>query len=533
MPFRCALGIFLWSVFAASAYAEAHCPTNNPIFTTRNGLIVGGALTPIKGIAYSVPKNSGSDIVDLPLVQRDFVEIRRAGFNVIRGYEPFSPRIVREAESAGLYVVQALVHLSDETNFDSDDELSEVIERVRQIVTRDRCKSGVLMWSLWNDAPFNWGSSGGDVVERFSEPVVHRFLTRLRDEVKSLDIGRPVTAANVLNAKHPEIGMDLLDVIGINAYIGIFDWPSQRYSPSYAKKAVRELRRLSTKYARPIWISETGVSSISGADPLGAVLPSQLLLIKQAGLAGFAIFQWRDDHAKARDGMPVAADVEANWGLLTTKGLKKPGFDEVVSAVKAETHQSFRLSVPLRETWSLVPEIDQDFSKTQVIDQLSFDSVDSVRSAYKVRSKGMSHAYLSPSVLNGVGSFGLKIHYVPEDFGAWFVFGRVLEAPVPISVDDSLLVDIGEHVGGRVNFSVMLRLSNGRVVSSPPLNLQEGGARFYKTRLDSFLGGMDSVKGKDVFVEEVILKLNDVANFEQPKVPVQITLRALRLVADI
>ena len=105
----------------------------------------------------------GTDKNDLQLVRHDFTAIKKAGFNAVRGYEPLTPEVLQVAEDEGLLVVQALVHLSDDTNYDSDDELRDVIARVRQIVIRDRCRRNIALWSLWNDAPFNWGAVNGGV----------------------------------------------------------------------------------------------------------------------------------------------------------------------------------------------------------------------------------------------------------------------------------------------------------------------------------------------------------------------------------
>lgn len=522
------ISILVLGIATGSARAAAVCSGFVPVGVNSEGVIVGGATTRIKAVAYTVPKIAGSGAENLPLVRNDFSAIKKAGFNAVRSYEPLAPAVLQAAEDEGLFVVEALVHLSDETNFDSEEELREVIERAKRIVIRDRCRPGVLLWSIWNDAPFNWGSSGGNVVERFSERTVHRFLRRLRDAVRSLDSSRPLTAANVLNAKHAEIGMDLLDVIGINVYIGVFDWPSQRYSPALANETIARLKRISKKYRKPIWISETGISSIPGADLAGTVIPQQLRLIEEAGFAGFAVFQWRDDYTKASVGAQVSLDIEANWGLLTAAGVKKLSFYEVATALRGSTARPARSILPLRDPWSALVEASPALSRTQALETFRFDDAESIRAAYQVRSKGRSHAHIGMPGEPGKRSGGLSLRYVPEDYGAWLIFGRTLADPIPLGRNDSLVIDLGEYKGGGANLTVILRLTDGRIMRTPPLLLRSRKPQSYRVELKDLILN-SGTEGQSVGVVEISFRLNDVANFEDVRIPVQLVIKGLHL----
>ena len=122
-----------------TAQAAAGCIGFTPLGLHGEGIVINGTTTRLKAVAYTVPKISGIDEEDLRLVRGDFAAIRKAGFNAVRSYEPLALTVLQAAEDEGLLIVQALVHLSDETNFDSEDELREVIERAQKIVTRDRC----------------------------------------------------------------------------------------------------------------------------------------------------------------------------------------------------------------------------------------------------------------------------------------------------------------------------------------------------------------------------------------------------------
>lgn len=515
-------------ITAGSARAEVVCSGFIPVDVHSEGIIVGGTTTRIKAVAYTTPKIAGGTAENLSLIRNDFSAIKKAGFNAVRSYEPLAPAVLQVAEDEGLFIVQALVHLSDETNFDSEDELREVIERAKRIVIRDRCRPGVVLWSLWNDAPFNWGSSGGNVVERFSERTVHSFFSRLRDAVRSLDTSRPLTAANVLNAKHAEIGMDLLDVIGINVYIGIYDWPSQRYSPVLANETIARLKNISEKYKKPVWISETGISSIPGADQADIVIPQQLRLIEEAGFAGFTVFQWRDDYTKASNGAQVSLDIEANWGLLSVEGVAKLSFHEVAAVLRGSTTQPTRSILPLRDPWSELFDASPAFSRSRVLENFRFNEIKSLRAAYQVRSKGNCHAYITMHGEPGKQSGGLSLRYVPEDYGAWLIFGRTLAEPIPLGHNDSLVIDLGEYKGGRTNFTVILRLTDGRIMRTPPLLLRGRKPQSYRVKLSDLILN-SGTEWQSASILEISFRLNDVANFEDVRIPVQLVIKGLHL----
>jgi hypothetical protein len=524
---------YLWTsvltlgLTVSNAQANAGC-SFTPMEVHGDGVSFEGTTTRLRAVSYTVPKIAGTDQVDLRKVKDDFVLIKRVGFNAVRSYEPLSPEVLQTAENLELLVVEALVHLSDDTNFDSDEELSDIIERTRRIVIRDRCKPNVVLWVLWNDAPFNWGLSGGNVVERFGSQTVHRFLRRLRDEVKKLDPLRPVTAANVLNANHSEIGMDLLDVIGVNAYLGVFDWPSQRYSHSLAQETITRVRHISEKYQKPIWVSETGISSIPGSDQAKRVIPMQLQLIDWAGFAGFAVFQWQDDHLKARNHAQPDRDIEANWGLLNIEGVPKPSLKAVSSVLQGSAIDLNQFEQTIRDPWITYDEGSSELYTSRSLEDFGAEIHNPVRVAYRIRSKGRSHAYLRVPQKPGQHPHGLSIRYVPEDYGAWLIFGRTLSKSIPIDKFENLVVDFDEYSGGLVNLSIIMRLTDGSIMRTPPLMLKSSKAQSYELKLSNFIGDA-RVTDDMAEVAEISFRLNDVANFEEVGIPVQIVFKGLRL----
>lgn len=514
--------LFALCLTCRSAIADDTCQGMTPVELRGSEIVVNHVPTKIKAVSYTVPRFGSEGFPSLETVRQDFVAIKRIGFNTIRTYEPLPPAVIDLAEEQHLFVIEALVHLSDATNFGSEEFLQEVIENTKNILNRDRCRSAIVMWSIWNDAPFNWGSSGGNVVERFGYAKVHSFLERLRDSVRDVDASRPITGANVLNAKHADLGFDLLDVIGVNAYLGVFEWKAQKYSERLAQSTAKRIEKIGEKYGKPVWVSETGISTIVGADSAEIVIPAQIRLISRYDLLGFSIFQWRDDPLKASGGSGIAHDVEANWGLLTAKGIPKPAFGRIAETLGVSEDLTSEDSIG-KIGWVKVnrdPDRRVDLLD-RVLDGFSFKDTNSLRNVYRLRSKGNSHYYYSMPTIEGKPASGLRLLYEPEDYGAWMVLGRSFEKPILMNSDELLVLEIASKSGGAVNLTVELKLANGRRVISPPLLLIESVSQSYQARISDFVS-IDSPLDSSLEVTEISLRLSDVPNHEQISVPVDL-----------
>ena len=513
---------------ASIIFANSKCSGFTPIKIVKENLIINGYKKNLKAVSYSTPKKTGTNRVDLFRVSKDFRLIKQIGFNTIRGYEPFSKSVLDIAEKENLYVVQALFHLSDETNFDSKIELKEIINQSKAIVERDLCNKSIVLWSLWNDAPFNWGVSGGDVVERFGYKTVHNFFKTLRDEIKLVDTLRPLTAANVLNAKNPEIGMDLLDLIGLNAYLGIYDWPSQRYSHAFAKKTIKRIKNISKKYMKPVWISETGISTIPGSENPENIIPAQIKLIEEANFVGFTIFQWQDNPLKAISGKKISHDIEANWGLMNSKGIPKTSIALISAAIKNNSFNNKQLRPKTLPSWSIRKTENYNLKKIKPLDNFKYKDKRSLNLDYKIISKGKSRGYFWPTTNS---KNGLSLRYVAEDFGAWFVFGKKLKNPISIEDFNNLIINFGQNTGERINFSITLKLSNSKELITPPLLLETQKKRSYSLNFKHLRIGK-KINVKNLKIKEIIFEINDVANFEKLNLPTTILIQNLFLSKD-
>lgn len=294
-----------------------------PVISIRsNRIYVNGKLFYIKGVGYGIeyPGTAGSmdtyRKVPFSLFVQDFKMIKKAGINVIRTYEPLPPKLLDLAEQEGLMVIENICYPSDNTDFSSKVHLEILKEEIRRYVLRDKNRRCILMWSIWNDAPWAWGKEG-NVVKRYGFQKVNNFLRELYHTVKKYDVDHPVTASNALGVEGEELGWDFLDVIGINAYLGGYDW----FSETQAKRTVDKLKEIEQKYNKPVVILETGFSTwVPGFDQ-GEVLEKQIKVVDEK-IAGIVIFQWADGWQKAGNKDKQDNHIEEYWGI--TDGYRNP-----------------------------------------------------------------------------------------------------------------------------------------------------------------------------------------------------------------
>jgi hypothetical protein len=307
-------------------------------------LYLNGRLFFIKGIGYGIEypgTNGGMDTyknVPIGLFEKDFKMMKEAGINTIRTYEPLPDKLLDLAESNRIMVIENLCYPSDNTDFNSRIHMDVLKEQIRKYVARDKNRKCILMWSIWNDAPWAWGT-GGNVVKRYGFNKVNNFLRELYNTVKQYDISHPVTASNAINLEGERLGWDFLDVIGLNLYIGGFDWFIQKE----AEKNIAEVKTIEEEYNKPVVILETGFSTFIKGQEQEDVLAKQ---IKTAGtsVAGITIFQWADGWQKAGNKDKQDEHIEEYWGILDGYRNPKPGYKTVCKFFNATPTESLGYS---------------------------------------------------------------------------------------------------------------------------------------------------------------------------------------------
>ena len=303
------------------------------VVTKDNRIYADGSLFFIKGVAYGIsapglPPGVDNCFSKIPLTvfENDFRMMKAAGINTIRTYEPLPDALLDLAEKYDLKIIEQVVYPSAYTDYSSDVELKALKKIATEVVKRHRSRKCILMWSIWNDAPFCYDEPGNPV-PRYGFEKVNIFLKEIYLAVKAVDKNHPVTAANILKVKGYDLGFDFLDVIGCNAYIGGhgFNWRGR----DEAVKSVKEMKEISKRCKRPVFITETGYSTFVKKESQDKAIEAQIESVED-DLAGIVIFEWTDEWWKG--GNPSVQDkhIEEYWGILTWDRKPKPGF-EVVS----------------------------------------------------------------------------------------------------------------------------------------------------------------------------------------------------------
>ncbi|MDP8261349.1 MAG: glycoside hydrolase family 2 TIM barrel-domain containing protein, partial [Candidatus Kappaea frigidicola] len=309
-------------------------------------IYVDGSLFFIKGMAYGInyPKvpggMNGYGQIPNEVFEKDFEMMEAAGINCIRTYEPIPIELLDMAYAHGIYVIENIVYPNSETNYESPEELKNLLMEAKLHAQKHMDHPAILMWSLWNDAPFSWGRSG-NVVNRYGFETVNNFMREIYMEVKELDKEHLITGSNMLGHEGYDLGFDFLDVIGVNAYIG---GHGRWISDEKAKKMVKELVDFSKDYKKPVVILETGystyVTSKSRKETQADVLRKQIQVIGEH-VAGIFIFQWSDGWWKA--GRPDVLDrhIEEHWGIVTGYREPKEGYGEIKRLFNAIPTKSY------------------------------------------------------------------------------------------------------------------------------------------------------------------------------------------------
>lgn len=297
-----------------------------------------GKLFFIKGVAYGIsapglaPGVGGSfSKIPMPVFENDFRMMKESGINTIRTYEPLPDALLDLAEKYDIKIIEQVVSPSSYTDYSSDVELKALKKIAVEAVKKHSNRKCILMWLIWNDAPFCYEEPGSPI-PRYGFDVVNKFMKEIYLAVKEADKAHPVTAANILNVEGYNLGFDFLDVIGCNAYIGGhgFGWGGQ----PLASKVVSQMYDISKKYDKPVIITETGFSTFVKKAKQDDAIKVQIKAVGEK-LAGVVIFEWIDEWWKG--GNPSVQDkhIEEYWGILTWDRKPKPGYEAVAKLFKS------------------------------------------------------------------------------------------------------------------------------------------------------------------------------------------------------
>jgi beta-glucuronidase len=203
--------------------------------------------------------------LNVPLVIRDGELLKWVGANSYRtSHYPYSEEAMTLADRLGFVIIDEIPAVS--LNFaDSDDliakRLTQSLQQIEELITRDRNHPSVIMWSVANEPMAGSPAPGAPPGAATAVSAGTKFFTRMYERARELDPTRPVTLVGVGGG--PPEWLALFDVVSINRYYGWYVFGG-RLDQS-ADVLGRELDDLHQKLKKPIVLTEFGTDTMAGA----------------------------------------------------------------------------------------------------------------------------------------------------------------------------------------------------------------------------------------------------------------------------
>ena len=247
---------------------------------------------------------------------------KELGCNYVRlAHYPHNEAMVRAADEMGLLVWSEIPAYWALT-WDDPATYASAEQQVREMVTRDKNRASVVLWSVANETPIS--------------PARTDFLVRLVETVRDLDPSRLVTAAVFAEITGEPDGGTLftvedplaehLDVVGVNEYVGWYGSLPDAIAGT----------RWETTVTKPLVISEFGAGALYGlrADSLtrwtedyqAHLYREQIAMLRRVPfLRGMSPWILTDFRSPRRP-LPGVQDWWNRKGLLNERGERKLAF---------------------------------------------------------------------------------------------------------------------------------------------------------------------------------------------------------------
>ena len=243
---------------------------------------------------------------------------KELGCNFVRlAHYPHHEWMTRMADEMGM-LVWSEIPVYWTVLFDQEEVYKNAENQLIENIRRDKNRASIILWSVANETPMNDSRT--------------QFLTRLAKKAKSVDPTRLTTAALLHKSSGPNTEIiddpmaDILDVIGINEYIGWYDG-----LPEKCGKVTWE-----NPYQKPLIISETGGGALYGfrGDPgtrwtedyQAFLYEEQIKMVQKIpSLRGITPWILMDFRSPRR----TLYGIQDDWnrkGLISNRGEKKKAF---------------------------------------------------------------------------------------------------------------------------------------------------------------------------------------------------------------
>lgn len=184
-------------------------------FDREKGFFLNGEPMKILGVCNHHDLGCLGAAINTRALERQLEILKAMGANAIRtSHNPPAPELLNLCDRMGFLVMDEAFDMwkINKTPFDYGLDFDEWHQAdLRDMILRDRNHPSVIIWSIGNEIPEQWDTSG------------LRIAPELAGIVKSLDPTRPITSAcNNPNPKNYIIRSNVLDLIGYNYHIEYF-----------------------------------------------------------------------------------------------------------------------------------------------------------------------------------------------------------------------------------------------------------------------------------------------------------------------
>jgi beta-glucuronidase len=245
---------------------------------------------------------------------------RELGCNMVRlAHYPHNEHMARVADSLGL-LIWSEIPVYWTIDFSNPEVLEKAKNQLQEMISRDRNRASVIIWSVGNETPVSEARTG--------------FMKTLLETAREQDPTRLVSAAlevNYYSAENQRSVDDPLgqyvDLVAFNEYLGWYG----------GTPASCRLANWGTKYDKPMFISETGAEAVGGYHADSLTLWSeefqqwyyreQIAMLRRMPDNFIGISPWvLTDFRSPRRNNPVYQDGWNKKGLIDQNGQKKKAF---------------------------------------------------------------------------------------------------------------------------------------------------------------------------------------------------------------
>jgi GT2 family glycosyltransferase len=341
------------------------------------------------------------------VVERDFTDIARNGFNAVRTYTVPPRWLLDVAMRRGLRVMVGLPWEQHVAFLDDPGRARSIEFRVRDGVAACAGHPAILAYAVGNEIP-------APIVRWHGARAVGRYLERLADAVRQEDPAGLVTYVNYPSTEY--LDLPFLDLVCFNVYL------------ETRERLEAYLPRLHTLAGdRPLLLAEIGLDSRrNGELEQARALDWQIRTAFASGCAGAFVFSWTDEWHRG------GADIEDwDFGLTDRSRRPKPALNAVGTAMGdapvPKEPRAPRISVvvcsyngarTIRETLEGLLRVDYPDFEVIVVDDGSTDATAAIASEFPFRLIRTPNRGLSNARNTGLAAAtGEIVAYIDDD--AW------------------------------------------------------------------------------------------------------------------